>query len=151
MIGSLIKLQVYRHSSKHITTGYDTFKHDHDPKKRKRDYARFYDQKKASCFKTYSILSVIKSLKTSSCSRFFCHSEKNKMMLKTVSVKGATLETWGAFHFAKQLATQSRLEESYIRQISKNDCLKYKWHARIYHLEQTDYLRHFTFPIPERK
>lgn len=42
------KLSIYRHSSKQIKTGYDTFKHDHDPQKRKRDYARFYDQKKAS-------------------------------------------------------------------------------------------------------
>lgn len=42
------KLSIYRHSSKQITTGYETFKHDHDPKKRKRDYARFYDQKKVS-------------------------------------------------------------------------------------------------------
>lgn len=30
------KLSIYRHSSKHITTGYDTFKHDHDPKKKKK-------------------------------------------------------------------------------------------------------------------
>lgn len=42
------KLSIYRHNSKHIKTGYETFKHDHDPKKRKRDYARFYHQKKVS-------------------------------------------------------------------------------------------------------
>lgn len=41
-------LSIYRHSKKQITTGYETFKHDHDSKKRKRDYARFYDQKKVS-------------------------------------------------------------------------------------------------------
>jgi len=41
-------MSIYRHSKQHITTGYDTFKHEHDPKKRKRDYARFYDQKKKS-------------------------------------------------------------------------------------------------------
>lgn len=41
-------LTIYRHSKAKITTGYDTFKHDHDSKKRKRDYARFYNQKKES-------------------------------------------------------------------------------------------------------
>lgn len=42
----VVLFQIYRHSKKKITTGYDTFKHDHDSKKRKRDYARFFNQKK---------------------------------------------------------------------------------------------------------
>ena len=42
----VVLIQIYRHSKKKITTGYDTFKHDHDSKKRKRDYARFFNQKK---------------------------------------------------------------------------------------------------------
>ncbi|XP_048584719.1 beta-1,4-galactosyltransferase 7 isoform X2 [Nematostella vectensis] len=40
--------KLYRHGKNAITTGYNTFKHDHDPQLRKRDYARLYNQKKES-------------------------------------------------------------------------------------------------------
>lgn len=42
----LFYIKVYRHSKNSIKTGYDTFKHDHDPHKRKRDYKRLFQQKK---------------------------------------------------------------------------------------------------------
>ncbi|KAK3704746.1 hypothetical protein QZH41_009749 [Actinostola sp. cb2023] len=39
-------LTIYRHGKKHITTGYNTFEHDHDPEVRKRDYKRLFNQRK---------------------------------------------------------------------------------------------------------
>ena len=40
--------QVQRHGME-ITTGYNTFKHEHDSVKRPRDYKRLFGQKRVRC------------------------------------------------------------------------------------------------------
>lgn len=45
---SMFDRQIYRHSKKSITTGYNTFEHDHDPKLRPRDYSRLFGQREVN-------------------------------------------------------------------------------------------------------
>ena len=51
--------QVYRHSKNSIKTGYQTFKHEHDPQLRKRDYKRYFNQKKVGVTSSVSLATCI--------------------------------------------------------------------------------------------